>query len=186
MTREVKNSEVQLSENCIAKEVKEIAVSICNEYDDLSQLTLVGVMDGAICFLSDLMRELRTCELGKSILVTTARAESYKGTGPKGSKIHYLPSQDCIKGRNVLIVEDLVSKGKTCKIVKTKLKGMGAKSVKICALVHDTHHGQKCHVQVDYCGFKVPHPFWAGYGLDCKDKYRNLPYIKRLDQVGEA
>lgn len=170
---------VMIPESCIAKAVKRIAADIARDYNDLSQLVLVGVMNGAICFLADLMRELGAEAAGERVQVATARMESHQCTGPKEPKCIWLPSQDRIKARHVLIVDDIVATGATCAFLKSKLLELGANSVKICPLlVHSG--GQKVDVEIDYYGFKVPHPFVGGYGLDHKEKYRSLPYIRKL------
>ena len=141
--------------------------------------SVVGVMDGAVFLLADLMRELRAQESGECVQVATARLESYQGTGPIGVRCIWLPSQDRIQERDVLIVEDIVATGETCACLKSKLLGMGAKSVKICALLFDSSEQNRA-VEVDYSAFEVPHVRWVGYGLDYKGMYRNLPHIRKL------
>lgn len=175
----MEKQENTFSESDIAKAVKGIAASVVSDYDDLSQLVLVGVMDGAVFLLVDLMRELREQESGERIQMATARMESYQGIGPKGVRCISLPLPSHIKKRDVLIVDDIVNTGATCACLKSKLVEMGANSVKICAMLCNSS-GKKCAVEVDYYGFKVPHPFWVGYGLDYKGMDRNLPYIRIL------
>ena len=175
----MEKQETVFSEGDIAKAVEGIAASIGNDYDDLSQLVLVGVMDGAVLFLADLMRQLRAQASGERVKMVTARLESYQGTGPEGVKPIWLPSQNHIKGRDVLIVEDIVATGETCAFLKSRLLAFGAKSVKICAMLYHSG-GQKCDVEVDYYGFAVTHVCWVGYGLDFKGVDRNLSFIRQL------
>ena len=156
-----------------------MAARIVSDYDDLSQLVLVGVMDGAIFFLRDLIQELREKKSGESVQNVTARMESYKGVGPKGVRCISLPSPIDINERDVLIVDDLVNTGATCACLKSRLVKMGAKSVKICAVLYNSGQ-QHCAVEVDYFGFEVSHMFWVGYGLDVNGMYRDLPYIREL------
>ena len=118
MASEMEKQEPIFSESDIAKAVERIAASIGKDYDDLSQLVLVGVMDGAICFLADLMRELRAQTSGERVQMATARLESYQGVGPEGVKCIWLPPQNRIDGRDVLIVEDIVATGETCAFLK--------------------------------------------------------------------
>ena len=167
------------SESDIAKAVKQIAARIGNDYNCLSQLVLVGVMDGAICILVDLMRELRAQASGEQVQVATARLQSYQDKGPEGVKCIWLPSRDRIEGRDALIVDCLVNTGATCKCLKQELIKLGAKSVRICALL-DHSDSRKCDVAVDYFEFTVKHPAVVGYGLDYKGAHRNLPYIRQL------
>ena len=168
------------SENDIAKAVKRIAAGIVSDYDDLSQLVLVGIMDGAVFLLVDLMRELREHESGKRVQLATARLKSYQGTGPKGGiQCISLPSPSDIKERDVLIVDAIVNTGATSACLRSQLVEMGANSVKICAMLCNTSE-KRSAVEVDHCGFKVTHPCWVGYGLDYKGADRNLPYIRVL------
>ena len=179
MASEWEEQELIFSKSDIADAVERIAASIGEDYDDLSRLVLVGVMDGAISFLADLMRVLRAQALGEQVQVATARMESYQGTGLAEPKCIWLPSQDRINARDVLIGEDIVATGATCAYLKPRLLELGAKSVKICSLL-DNSNGRKFDVDVDYVGFTVPHVFWVGYGLDFKGMGRNLPFIRML------
>ena len=176
---EMEKQEPTFPESAIAKAVKRIAASIVSDYDDLSQLVLVGVMHGAVCLLGDLIQELREQESGGCVQETTARMESYKGIGPEGVQVISLPSPSDIIGRDVLIVDDIVNTGATCASLKLELERMGANSVKICAMLYNSS-GKKHAVEVDYFGFKVPHVCWVGYGLDVNGKYRDLPYIREF------
>ena len=175
----MENQEPTFSKSAIAEAVKQIAASIVSDYDDLSQLVLVGVMDGAVYFLRDLIQELREQESGECVQEVTARMKSYKGIGPKGVRCISLPSPSDINERDVLIVDDIVNTGATCACLKSKLVEMGANSVKICAVLYNSSQ-QHCAVEVDYFGFEVSHMLWVGYGLDANDMYRNLPYIREL------
>ena len=175
----MEEQEPTFSESAITKAVERIAASIVSDYDDLSQLVLVGVMDGARFLLADLIQELREQESGECVQEATARMESYKGIGPKGVRCISLPSPSDMKERDVLIVDDIVNTGGTCACLKSKLVKMGANSVKICAMLYNSS-GKKYAVEVDYFGFEVPHMCWVGYGLDFNGMYRDLPYIREL------
>ena len=176
----MEEQEPTFSESAIAKAVERIAASIVSDYCDLSQLVLVGVMDGAVYLLDDLIQELEAQESEERVQKATARMESYKGIGPKGVRCISLPSPSDIKERDVLIVDDIVNTGATCECLKSKLEEMGANSVKICAMLHNSSV-KHCAVEVDYSGFQVPHMCWVGYGLDDHNgKYRDLPYIRKL------
>ena len=174
-------AEPKYSAECIAQRVKRIAAKMERDYD-LSQLVLVGLMDGAIYLLTDLLRELHTYESGSNVQVTTANVKSGAREDPPICK--WLPPKCQIQYRDVVIVDDIVSTGKATTFLKKKLQCMRAKSVKVCSMLYqyDPRTGQS-KVAVEYFGFKVPHPCWLGYGLDYKGNYRNLPGIHEYEQL---
>ncbi len=161
------------SESQIACAVEEIAAEIGERYD-LSDLVLVGVMDGAVCFLADLMRAF-----GEPVRVTTVRMSSYEGAGPGDIEVMWMPRRERIEGRDVLIVEDIVDTGATCSLLSEGLEALGARSVRICALL-DKPSRRTYDVEVDYFGFRVPDVFVVGYGLDYDGAFRNLPAVYAL------
>ena len=87
-----------------------------------------------------------------------------------------------IAGQDVLIVEDIVDSGKTFSSLKRMLQKHNPKSLKLCALLDKPYRRQE-KVSIDYAGFTAPNAYIVGYGLDYKNKYRNLPYIAILDQI---
>ena len=161
------------SESQIARAVEEIAAEIGERYD-LSDLVLVGAMDGAVCFLADLMRAL-----GEPVRVTTVGMSSYEGAGPGDIEVMWMARRERIEGRDVLIVEDIVDTGATCALLSERLAALGARSVRICALL-DKPSRRTHDVEVDYFGFKVPDVFVVGYGLDYDGAFRNLPAVYAL------
>ncbi len=162
-----------VSEREIARAVREIAAEISEDYD-VSQVLLVGVMDGAVCFLADLMRSFP-----ESVDVTTVRVSSYHGTEPGEISLSWLPPRDRVEGRPVLIVEDIVDTGATATCLTRALTALGAASVEVCALL-DKPSRRLHEVDVAYAGFDVPDIFVVGYGLDYNGAYRNLPDIREL------
>ena len=161
------------SESQIARAVEEIAAEIGERYD-LSELVLVGAMVGAVCFLADLMRAF-----GEPVRVTTVRMSSYEGAGPGDIEVMWMPRREGIEGRDVLIVEDIVDTGATCSLLSERLAALGARSVRICALL-DKPSRRTYDVEVDYFGFRVPDVFVVGYGLDYDGAFRNLPAVHAL------
>lgn len=161
------------SESEIARAIEDIAAKVGEDYD-LSELVLVGAMDGAVCFLADLMRSF-----GVPVRVTTVRVRSYEGTGAADLEALWMPRRERIEGRDVLIVEDIVDTGATCALLSERLAALGARSVRICALL-DKPSRRKHDVEVDYFGFRVPDVFVVGYGLDYEGAYRNLPAVHEL------
>ena len=166
---------ILISETQITEAIARLSSEISRDYD-LSTLVLVGVMDGAVPFLADLMRSFE-----QSVIVTTARIRSYYGTTGGQLIIDSLPLRDRIEGRHVLIVEDILDSGATCELFSRKLTEMGALSVKICALL-DKPSRRIHNVKADYFGFEVPDTFVVGYGLDHDGKYRNLRNVYVLDR----
>ena len=81
-----------------------------------------------------------------------------------------------VEGKNVIIVEDIIDTGYTLEYLKNYLALKKPKSIKICVLL-DKEARRKVNISPDYYGFKIPDEFVVGYGLDYKDKYRNLPYV---------
>ncbi|MCD6094036.1 MAG: hypoxanthine phosphoribosyltransferase, partial [Candidatus Omnitrophica bacterium] len=88
-------------------------------------------------------------------------------------KIDFLPS---LKKRDVLLVEDIIDTGLTINSIKKEIKKQKPKSLKLCSLL-DKPARRKQKVEIDYLGFEVPDKFLVGYGLDYKEKFRNLPYV---------
>ncbi len=171
--------DILISESEIAHAVQKIATKIAKDHD-LSDLLLVGVMDGAVCFLADLIRALPG-----SINVTTVRASSYNGTEATALNIAWLPSRERVEGKPLLIVEDMVDTGATVSALIKALTKLGAASVKVCALLNKPSRRVE-DVTVTYTGFNVPDTFVVGYGLDYNGAYRNLRDIHKLiDAVDE-
>ena len=166
---------ILVSETQISEAITRLSSEIARDYD-LSNLVLVGVMDGAVPFLADLMRSFE-----ESVTVTTARIRSYYGTTGGQLIIDSLPLRDRIDGRDVLIVEDILDSGATCELFSRKLMDLGASSVKICALLDKT--SQRTHnVKAAYRGFEIPNVFVVGYGLDYDGSHRNLRNVHELNK----
>jgi hypoxanthine phosphoribosyltransferase len=103
---------------------------------------------------------------------------SYKGTQSTGSMMVRQDVSADLKGRHVVILEDILDTGRSLKFVVQHLKDKGAASVRVCALL-DKPEGRLpgYEIQADYVGFTIPNAFVVGYGLDYNEKYRNLPYV---------
>lgn len=169
--------EILISESEITHAIARIVEEIIEAYGD-ADLLLVGVMDGAVCFLADLMRAFP-----RSVEVVTARATSYEGTESRGElTFNYLPTRELIRGRRVLIVEDIVDTGATVTALVRKIEALGAVSVNVCALLNKP--SRRTHdVEVAYVGFAIPNVFVVGYGLDYNGQFRNLRDVRELNSV---
>lgn len=169
----MKVGDILISESDISHAVSEIAAEIREDYGG-AEILLLGVMDGAICFLADLARAFPD-----SVDMATVRASSYNGTRPGEISVEWLPPRSRVEGRRVLIVEDIVDTGATVSALMKKMVEMGAASVEICALLDKP--SRRIHdVDVAYIGFDIPDSFVVGYGLDYNGKYRNLRDVREL------
>ena len=166
--------DILISEAEIADAIPRLVDMISKDYGDNDPL-LVGVMDGAMCFLVDLMREFP-----HSVDVATARVQSYSGTEPGKITVEWLPPQQSLEGRHVLLVEDIVDTGATLTALSQNVIDLGAKSVGVCALL-DKPSRRTHDLEVAYVGFEIPDVFVVGCGLDYNGAYRNLRDVRELD-----
>lgn len=133
---------------------------------------VVGVLKGAIFFMTDIVRAVDSY-----MQIDFIDVSSYHGGTESSGTVELLQDINTnITGRDVLIVEDIVDTGRTLKFLLDTFADRGAKSIKVCTLL-DKPAGRKVDVKSDFTGFKVPNEFVVGYGLDYDEKYRNLPYI---------
>lgn len=154
--------------------VKELARSISEEYQG-KELILVGVLNGAFIFLSDLVREMSI-----PLVIDFVRLASYGANHSSSGKIKVAKDiEQDIKGRHVIIVEDIVDSGLTLAWLKNHLMELEPASIKICALV-DKKERRDNPVEIDYVGFMVETGFLVGYGLDFNEQYRYLQDIYHL------
>ncbi len=136
-------------------------------------LHLVGVLHGAFVFMADLVREI-----GRPLTCDFLRVSSYgAGTVSRGRPRFSLDLDRPIRGRDVLLVEDIVDTGLTA----AALRRRGPSSIRLCALLHKPARS-RTPVAIDYLGFTIPDRFVVGYGMDHDARYRNLPYVGVLDQ----
>lgn len=163
--------EVLISETAIRKRVREIADQISDDFQGTTPV-LVGILKGSIVFMADLMRAIRI-----PVQMDFMRAASYGSGITSSGRVQVTKDIELpIEGRPVILVEDIVDSGLTLAYIKDLLKGRGAASLKICALI-DKRERREREVTLDYSGFQVEEGFLVGYGLDCNEEYRNLPDI---------
>lgn len=172
--KEVKK--ILISEKQIKKKVKFLAGKIAKDYK--KNIYCVSILKGAVVFLSDLSKALS--QKGISTEFDFMKVSSYEGTKSTG-KVKIDLDVKNVKGKNVLIVEDIVDTGITLSYVKGYLLRKGAKSVKICALMDKPSRRIK-KVKIDYLGFTIPHYFIVGYGTDYNERFRNLPFVGVLKE----
>ena len=166
--------EVLVTAEDLQRRVAELGREISADYgeDPGRPLLLVGVLKGAVFFLSDLMRYIDV-----PVEVDFMAVASYGSATDSSGVVRILKDLDAaIEGRDVLIVEDIVDSGLTLQYLRRNLAARGPASLEVCAfLVKDGL--QKTDPQLKYVGFHIPPAFVIGYGLDVAEKYRNLPYV---------
>ena len=167
-TSVVKKEEIQ-------HQISEIANRISIDYQG-KEVVLIGVLKGAFIFLADLARQLRL----EKIQVDFLQASSYGADTVSSENITLKKDIDVeIRGKDVIVVEDIVDTGLTLAYLIHHLKSFGPNSIKICAMI-DKHERRKTDVIVDYACTTVEKGFLVGYGLDYAEHYRNLPEIYHM------
>ena len=169
-------SNTLISQEEIETKVIELAKKIEMDYKN-QEVLIVGVLKGAFVFVSDLVRNINL-DLSLDFIAVSSYGMSTESSGVV--KINKDIEMD-LTGKNVIIVEDIIDTGLTMKYIKEYLSGKNAKSVRISTLL-DKPSRRKCNVEVDYVGFEIEDLFIVGYGIDCKEKYRNLPYIAYVQE----
>lgn len=166
--------EILVQQDDLTHRVRELGQEVSRDYEG-RELLMVGVLKGAIFFLSDLMRELDVpCE------VDFMAVASYGSSTDSSGVVRILKDLDVsIEGRNVLIVEDIVDSGLTLSYLLRMLRARNPESLEVCALLTKPER-RKVDLPIRYVGFEIPNRFAIGYGLDHAERYRNLPYVAAL------
>jgi len=159
--------------------IKELGKQIATDYAG-KDLVLVGVLKGAYAFYADLARAIRI-PMRVDFLIVASYGTQSKSSGKV--KIITEPTED-VKGKDLLLVEDIVDSGLTVQYLIKTLSKYKPRSIKVCTLLSKPDR-RKIDVPLDYIGFKIPNKYVVGYGLDYQQKYRNLPYLAVLDLEGE-
>jgi hypoxanthine phosphoribosyltransferase len=170
--------QILVEQDELARRVRELGQEISIAYED-RDLLLVGVLKGAVFFLSDLMRHLTVpCE------VDFMAVASYGSSTDSSGVVRILKDLDrSIEGREVLIVEDIVDSGLTLSYLMRTLQARNPASLEVCALLTKPER-RKVDLPIRYVGFEIPNRFAIGYGLDHGERYRNLPYVAVLSDGG--
>ncbi|MCK5182163.1 MAG: hypoxanthine phosphoribosyltransferase [Dehalococcoidia bacterium] len=159
----------------IAQAVSRLAREIERDYQDRQPL-LIGVLKGSFMFMADLIRQLDL-----PLDLDFVRLSSYDAARESSGKVEVVhETKTPVKDRDVLVVEDIVDTGITISFLLDYLKSKQPASLKVCTLT-DKPSRRRVQVPIDYRGFTVPNKFIVGYGLDCDQKFRNLPDIYTLE-----
>ncbi len=164
--------EVMLTEAQIQARIAELGEILTEDYRDKNPV-IIGVMKGVVIFYADMVRKINIpCQMEFMWI------SSYEGTDSTGSITVKRDISTDIKGRHVLILEDIFDTGNSLSFVCDHLMAKEPASLKICTLL-DKPSRRKPGVtlEADYVGFTIPNAFVVGYGLDYDEYYRNLPYV---------
>jgi len=173
------NVRVLIPQEDLERRIAVLAEEINRDYADSRVLLCVGVLKGSVFFLVDLLKRLTI-----PVQIDFFQASSY-GSGMTAGEVRIRKDVDLpIRGKDVLLVEDIVDTGHTLRTVLSLLRFRGARSVRLCALL-DKAERREVDVPIDYCGFTIENLFVVGYGLDFDERYRNLPYIGVLETMTE-
>jgi hypoxanthine phosphoribosyltransferase len=166
--------EILVQADDLQHRVRQLGAEISRDYEGRN-LVLVGVLKGAVFFLSDLMRNIEIpCE------VDFMAVASYGSATDSSGVVRILKDLDAaIEGRDVLIVEDIVDSGLTLQYLMRSLGARNPATLEVCALLTKPER-RKVELPTRYVGFEIPNRFAIGYGLDHGERYRNLPYVAAL------
>lgn len=157
----------------IARRVHQLALEIQNDYRE-RDLVVVSLLNGTVMFLADLIRHLNM-----PLHLDFIGVSSYGGGTTSRELVYTKDLRLDVRGRDVLLVDDILDTGRTLKDVVRKLRRLKPRSIKTCVLL-DKLARRTEKVRADYAGFEVPDLFVVGYGLDYAERYRNLPYVAVL------
>ena len=162
---------ILLTEEQIQAKIEELGQILTKEYEGKNPIVL-GVLKGVAIFYADMIRKIKApCQMDFMWI------SSYQGTQSKQMLVRQDVTAD-IKGRHVLILEDIFDTGNSLDFTVKHLAAKEPASIKICTLLDKPERrNPKVTLQADYVGFTIPDAFVVGYGLDFNEKYRNLPYV---------
>ncbi|HWP48272.1 MAG TPA: hypoxanthine phosphoribosyltransferase [Candidatus Limnocylindrales bacterium] len=163
--------EILVSTDQIQRRVKELGEAISRDYRDKEPI-LISILKGAVFFLADLARAI-SIHISLDFMAISSYGDSQKTSGV----VRILKDLDeTITGREILIVEDIIDTGLTLRYLLNNLEARKPASLKICTLL-DKPFRRIVKLPIAYQGFEIPDKFVVGYGLDYKQRYRNLPFI---------
>jgi len=168
--------ETLVSAEALQRRVAELGAQITRDYEG-RRLLLVGVLKGAVFFLSDLMRYIEI-----PVELDFMAVASYGSATDASGVVRILKDLDAaIEGRDVLIVEDIVDSGLTLQYLLRNLGSRNPRTLEVCALLTKPAR-RKVDLPTRYVGFEIPDRFVVGYGLDHAELYRNLPFVAVLEE----
>lgn len=168
--------EIIFPSEAIAQRLGDLAREIANERAD--SLMVVAILKGSFVFAADLIRALHGVGLAPEVDFMTL--SSYRKARTSTGQVTILRDMDLdVRGRNVLIVDDVLDSGRTLAFAKDLIAARGAKAIKTCVLL-DKRVKRAVNIEPDYCAFECPDTFVVGYGMDVAHRYRELPFVGRV------
>lgn len=164
-----------LTESEIESRVNELAEAIKHDLGD--NFIAIGILKGSFIFLADLVRKI-----GPSVKIDFISASSYGFSRHTSGNVEI--SRDCefdITGKDVLVVEDIIDTGFTLQAIVRHLLTKAPRALSVCTLL-DKKEARLVDARADYVGFEVPNVFIVGYGIDCSEEFRSLPYISFVER----
>jgi hypoxanthine phosphoribosyltransferase len=161
---------VLITETQIARRVKTLAREIERDFCG-REMVVISLLNGTVMFLADLIRHLDL-----PLRLDFIGVSSYGLGTESGDLVFTKELRLDVRGRDVLIVDDILDTGKTMSRVLPRIRALGPRRIRICVLL-DKPERRVEKVKADYVGFKIPDLFVVGYGLDFAERYRNLPFV---------
>jgi hypoxanthine phosphoribosyltransferase len=161
---------VLIAEDQIARRVRSLSRQIQRDFAG-REMIVVALLNGTVVFLADLVRHLSL-----PLRLDFVGVSSY-GAGTKAGELRFTKELELsVRGRDVLLVDDILDTGKTLSRVLGKLQALQPRSIRTCVLLNKAARRLE-PIQADYVGFDIPDFFVVGYGMDFAERYRNLPFI---------
>jgi hypoxanthine phosphoribosyltransferase len=162
---------VLFDEPAIHRRLDDIAAQISNDYRE-RELTVIAVLHGSLMFVADLLRRIPL-----PLKLDCLSVASYHGEAQSSGNVVFkeITAPD-VAGRDVLILDDILDSGHTLAAIRETLETAKPNSIRICVLLSKKKQHAR-EVDTDYVGFEIEDEFVVGYGLDFRERYRNLPYI---------
>jgi len=175
MLKKEEIDEILITEEKIKQKILELGKQITKDYEG-KDLIFIGVLRGAVIFMSDLARAISVPMIFDFIAIS-----SYGASTESSGVVRILKDLDeTIENKDVLVVEDIVDTGLTLDYLIRILKSRNPASLKVCTFLNKKAR-RKINVKIDYSGFDIPNKFVVGYGLDYGGKFRNIPYVFTLN-----
>jgi hypoxanthine phosphoribosyltransferase len=184
---------VLVPEKHIQARVRELAARIGRDHSEAERLTALIVLDGAVVFAADLGRQVHRLggpEIDYDFIKTRTYGDEIKRDGETDREVQILVEPRCLTGKHVLIVEDIVDQGFTLPRIQESVREQEPASLATCALLskrleHPTEpvRKQRERLVLDYVGFDVPDRWVAGYGIDVRGDFRELPFIVAVNEA---
>jgi len=161
---------VLITDEQIARRIKTLAKEIGRDFRD-REMVVVSLLNGTVMFLADLIRHLNL-----PLRLDFIGVSSYGSGTESGELVFTKELRLDVRGRDVLLVDDILDTGKTMSRVLPRIRALNPRRVKICVFL-DKPDRRTFDIQADYVGFEIPDFFVIGYGLDFAERYRNLPFV---------